>query len=105
MPEYSQPGKFEILKDPIMENLDEIANLAECWKRSCDQGLNPASTRAALIMLIKETAEIANKESAEFAEYIDNYKSPEESAVEFEKQFHNVDLLNEPGQFCGLSNS
>lgn len=49
--------------DTIIEKLDELADIAEIWKRNRDKGRKPSSIRAALVMLSCEISALALKDS------------------------------------------
>lgn len=46
--------KIEVVKDPIAERLDELADLSEYWKKNRDKGRNPQGIRLAMIHLANE---------------------------------------------------
>ncbi len=46
--------KFEVVRDPVIERLDELADLGECWKKNRDKGRNPQGIRLAMIHLANE---------------------------------------------------
>lgn len=46
--------RLEILRDPVAEKLDEMADLCEHWKRNRSMGRNPTAIRSALLMLAQE---------------------------------------------------
>lgn len=48
--------KLEIQFDHIAEQLDDLADLCEHWKRNRDRGRMPRAIRAALIMTCRDIA-------------------------------------------------
>lgn len=47
-------GTFEIQHDEVAEKLDELADLAEAWKKHRDKGGNPYAIRNAMLMVMGE---------------------------------------------------
>lgn len=48
------PGPLVVVTDPVAEKLDELADMAEVWKRHRSKSHTPAVTRIALLMLMGE---------------------------------------------------
>ena len=57
-----EPGKIELHKDTIAEKLDEMADIAEYWKKNREKGRNPNAIRAAMVMLANEIKVLADSE-------------------------------------------
>lgn len=52
----STPGVIRVPSDPMGDKLDELADIAEYWKRHRSRGYVPMAIRAALLMLCDEIA-------------------------------------------------
>lgn len=48
------PGRIEILTDPIAEKLDEMSDIAECWRKNREKQRMPTAIRSAMVMLAEE---------------------------------------------------
>ncbi len=49
-----KPGDFIALRDPIAERLDELADMAEWWRKHRAKGRNPTGIRAGMVTLCEE---------------------------------------------------
>lgn len=49
-----EAGMIELVKDNIGEKLDELADLAEYWKKQRNEGKSPTGVRQAMLMVINE---------------------------------------------------
>jgi len=48
------PARIEITTDHIAEKLDEMADIAEYWRKNRDKKRMPGAIRAAMLMLAEE---------------------------------------------------
>lgn len=55
-------GKIEVVRDHIVEKLDELADLFECWKRRRDKGQTPEAVRTAILLTVDELESIRQLE-------------------------------------------
>lgn len=57
------PGALMLVHDDVSQRLDEVADLCEHWKRWREvRGHTPQAIRAALVMLAREVAMLADME-------------------------------------------
>ena len=68
-----EPGKIEVKTDEVAEALDEIAHLAEYWKRSREQGRIPGGIKSAMIMLARRILEMENNPFIVKDPFVDKY--------------------------------
>ena len=62
-PESMMPGQIEMMRDPVDEAIDEIADLCEYWKRSRGNGRTPITIRMALLMAMRQVVEMGAKKT------------------------------------------
>ena len=53
-------GKLEVNRDIIAEKLDEMADIAEIWKKTRKQGKHPNGARIEMLSLVEEIIMIVN---------------------------------------------
>jgi len=69
-------SELKIHRDTIAEKLDQMADLAERWKRNRDKGRASNAIRSAMMMLAREVTMIAHQENREIAEMMDRLCGP-----------------------------
>lgn len=62
--------------DVTAEKLDELAHLAEYWKKNRERGISPGGIRAAMLMLSQEIVTSAQLEASELSERMNQLCGP-----------------------------
>lgn len=69
-------SEVQVSRDMVAEKLDEMADIAEYWKKNREKGRMPNAIRAAMLMLARETLAIQEMEEQELAHKTEDLCGP-----------------------------